>query len=268
MSSGRFTKALLSYPLTWVVVILCAGFAAAFASWFEPPFLLQIGAVGLAAVMFLLWPLLFAGSAEFAKAYYRLPAEISVDDPRQLDLLEQDLERLGAPQGAEQLRKLRPLLDDLREVLDKRLSSGEVTFARYMGAAEQVYLSTLDNLRDIDVALRSVQSIDAKGIESQLRQLRDHGRPSAAQQQQIDSLTERQDLVDRQHRRVDELLTQNESALTALLNAATAMANAETQASAAVDSDAAMAELERLAARAGRYAANAPARISTQGSVA
>lgn len=268
MSAGRFTKALLSSPLSWVVIILCAGFAVGFTVWFQPPFLLQVGAIAVAAVMFLLWPLLFAGSAEFTQTYYRLPAEIRIDDPEHLDMLEQDLARLGATQGAEQLRKLRPLLADLREVLNQRLSSGEVTFARYMGAAEQVYLSALDNLRDVDVALRSVQSIDSAAIGQQLAQLRQLGRPSAAQQQQIDSLTERKELVDRQHKRVDDLLTQNESAITALLNAATAMANAQTQASAAVDADTAMAELERLATRAGRYAANQTAKTSPEGSVA
>lgn len=268
MSGGRFTKALISYPLTWAVAILCVAFVVGFVAWFQPPLLLQIGAVGLAAVMLLLWPLLFAGSAEFAQAYYRLPAEIRIDDAEHLDMLEQDLDRLGAPQGAEQLRKLRPLLGDLREVLNQRLSSGEVTFARYMGAAEQVYLSALDNLRDVDVALRSVQSIDSAAIEQQLMRLRKLGRSSAAQQQQIDSLVERKELVDRQHRRVDDLLTQNESAITALLNAATAMANAATQASAAVDADTAMAELERLAARAGRYAAGASASNLPEGSVA
>lgn len=266
MSGGRFTKALFSYPLTWVVVIVCFAFAGGFIAWFQPPLLLQLGAVALAAVTFLLWPLLFAGSAEFAQAYYRLPAEIRIDDPEHLNMLEQDLTRLGAPQGTEQLRKLRPLLGDLREVLNQRLDSGEVTFARYMGAAEQVYLSALDNLRDVDVALRSVQSIDSAAIGQQLEQLRKPDRPSAAQQQRIDSLVERKNLVDRQYKRVDDLLTQNESAITALLNAATAMANAETQASAAVDADTAMAELERLAARAGRYAAKQT--TSPEGNVA
>jgi hypothetical protein len=268
MSGSRFLKALLSYPQTWVVVLLCVAFPAAFVSWFQPPFLLQLGVVGLAVILFLAWPLLFAGSAAFAQAYYRLPAEIDADDATQLDMLERDLERLGAPQGAEQLRKLRPLLANLRDVLNSRLNAGEVTFARYMGAAEQVYLSALDNLRDIDVALRSVQSIDAASIERQLAQLRTFSRASAAQQQQIDSLVERQDLIERQHRRVTELLTQNESALTGLLNAATAMANAETQAAASIDAETAMAELERLAARAGRYAVNAPIEASPTGSVA
>jgi hypothetical protein len=62
-------------------------------------------------------------------------------------------------------------------------------------------------------------------------------------------------LVEKQNKRVAELLAQNESALTILVDVATAVANTETEAGkTGADAEAAMAELERLAKRAGRYA--------------
>jgi len=89
--------------------------------------------------------------------------------------LADDLEKLGAPQGAQQMQKLAPLLDNLRAVLNRRLSAGELTYGRYLGAAEQVANSVVDNLRDVDVTLRSIRSIDADAIGERLNHLRRGG---------------------------------------------------------------------------------------------
>ena len=140
--------------------------------------------------------------------------------------------------------------------LDRRRSSGELTCRRYLGAAEQVANSVVDNLRDVDVTLRSIRSIDADAIAERLNHLRrGGGHLGEEQRREIKSLEERSALVGKQNKRVAELLAQNESALTILVDVATAVANTETEAGrAGADAEAAMAELERLAKRAGRYA--------------
>jgi hypothetical protein len=99
--------------------------------------------------------------------------------PASLADLADDLEKLGAPQGAQQMQKLAPLLDNLRAVLNRRLSAGELTYGRYLGAAEQVANSVVDNLRDVDVTLRSIRSIDANAIGERLNHLRRGGALSA-----------------------------------------------------------------------------------------
>jgi hypothetical protein len=254
---------LLSFPPTWLVLLVTAVAEWSFFSWFQPSFIMAIAAAALGAALLLIWPLIVARAAAFSNAYYDVPSRPTRDSPASLADLADDLEKLGAPQGAQQMQKLAPLLDNLRAVLNRRLSAGELTYGRYLGAAEQVANSVVDNLRDVDVTLRSIRSIDADAIAERLNHLRrGGGHLGEEQRREIRSLEERSALVGKQNKRVAELLAQNESALTILVDVATAVANTETEAGkTGADAEAAMAELERLAKRAGRYAA-APAASS------
>ena len=256
MNPGRFLRALLSFPPTWLVLLVTAVAEWSFFSWFQPSFIMAIAAAGVGAALLLLWPLIVARAAAFSSAYYDTPSRPTQDSPASLSELAEELKRLGAPQGAQQMQKLGPLLDNLRAVLNRRLSAGELTYGRYLGAAEQVANSVVDNLRDVDVTLRSIRSIDADSIAERLNHLRrGGGHLGEEQRREIKSLEERSALVGKQNKRVAELLAQNESALTILVDVATAVANTDTEAGkTGADAEAAMAELERLAKRAGRYA--------------
>jgi hypothetical protein len=256
MNPGRFLRALLAFPPTWLVLLVTAVAEWGFFSWFHPSPMMAAAALALGAILLLLWPLFVARAATFSSAYYGTPSRPARDSPALLSELADELEQLGAPQGAQQLQKLAPLLDNLRAVLNKRLSAGELTYGRYLGAAEQVANSVIDNLRDVDVALRSIRNIDAEGIAARLKQLRlGGGHVGEEQRREVKSLEERVALVGKQNKRAAELLAQNESALTILVDVATAVANTETEAGkTGADAEAAMAELERLAKRAGRYA--------------
>lgn len=262
MNPGRFLRALLSFPPTWLVLLVMAAAEWGFFSWFQPSPVMAAAAVALGAILLLLWPFIVARAATFSNAYYDTPSRPSRDSPASLADLATDLKQLGAVQGLQQMQKLAPLLDNLRAVLNRRLSAGELTYGRYLGAAEQVANGVTDNLRDVDVTLRSIRNIDADGIAARLKQLRQGGGyVGEEQRREIKSLEERATLVEKQNKRVAELLAQNESALTILVDVATAVANTETEAGkTAADAEAAMAELERLAKRAGRYAVPSAAR--------
>jgi hypothetical protein len=52
-------------------------------------------------------------------------------------------------QGIDQFHDIQEKIENFRDVLGKKLNSGEMTFSRYLGSAEQVYLSVLDNLEKI-----------------------------------------------------------------------------------------------------------------------
>jgi len=255
MNPGRFLRALLSFPPTWLVVLVMAVAEWSFLSWFRPSPVMAGASLGLGAILLLVWPIFVARAATFSNAYYDTPSRPKRDSPASLAELADELKQLGAVQGAQQMQKLAPLLDNLRAVLNRRLSAGELTYGRYLGAAEQMSNSVIDNLRDVDVTLRSIRNIDAAGIAERLKQLRRGGGfVGEEQRREIKSLEERSALVDKQNKRVAELLAQNESALTILVDVATAVANTETETGkTAADAEAAMAELERLAKRAGRY---------------
>ena len=98
-----------------------------------------------------------------------------MDREQDLATLADDLQRVGSHQGLEQLKQLRAKLDGFSQVLEHRMSAGEVTFARYQGMAEQVFLVAIDNLHEIAVTLTSVGTIDRDYLDERLAELRRDG---------------------------------------------------------------------------------------------
>ncbi len=146
---------------------------------------------------------------------------------------------------------MREKRNNLVEVLNSRLDSGELTYARYLTTAQQVYLSALDNLREVAIALRTISTIDRDYVEGRLSELTDSSADSAVRERT--SLEGRLALLTSQEKKVSNMLAQNEAAMTAMDTTATALADAPIGRTPA-DAEAAMAELEDLAARAMKYA--------------
>ena len=219
MSPGRLIKTASSYPLTWLALISLGAMEAAFVRWFEPDASMLLVSAGLTTVLVLLWPIALLRSRSFVEALYRLPERVSQSGMVKLDALAADLQRVAPDKGLEQLRLLQQKLDVLTEVLKRRLSEGELTFGRYFGTAEQVYLSAIDNLNEIVVALTSVSSIDGEYIDQRIAEVRDNlGAGDGArddQRREVESLEQRRTLLEQQHRKVSELFAQNEAAMRA-----------------------------------------------------
>jgi len=133
-----------------------------------------------------------------------------------------------AAQGAEQFTRIREKFENLREILAQKLNTGELTYGRYFGTAEQVYLSVLDNLRDVVNLLNSVSSIDADYINSRLYELSKHKNPTEADKQEVETLNERKQLRESQSQKVDVLLTLNEKAMTQIDQTTAAIAEMKT----------------------------------------
>lgn len=258
MRVNHLTRIILSYPPTWLAVATIGALEWAIFDWFQPPLLVKAAMLGIGLVSLLMWPVLLVRSKWFDELYYRMSTEVTKEDLQELERLEADLATLGSGQGVEQLRKLREQLDDLTEVLKRRLNSGELTYGRYLTTAEHVYLSAVDNLRDVVVAMRSVSAIEPEYIDQRLRELRKIRDPGDEQKREVASLEQRGALRDQQMRKAGDLLAQNELAMTGLVNTAAALADTKTgKDRALIDAQTAMAELEMLAKRAGKYATTA-----------
>ncbi len=157
-------------------------------------------------------------------------------------------------QGIEQYNKVRQKFKNLRSLLDEKLKKGELTHVRYLGSAEQVYLSVLDNLKEVVTVLKTISAIDTDYINSRLVELEGLREPSPADMQEIRTLKERKQLRDKQFKRVSELLTWNEEALTTLDKTSTSLADMKTVRSiSGTDIERARKELEELASRAHEY---------------
>jgi len=213
-------------------------------------------AVGVGLLCLALWIPFFLRSDAFARSVYQwIEAEEAAQQAR-LQALESDFYELKFPQGASQIKLLREKLGSLTEVLKRRLDSGELTYSRYLGMAQEVYGAALDNLHEVAVALRGVSTIDAGYIRKRLLELDRGSDRSADHEREYKALRDRTVLLEDQTKRVSRLMAQNESAMTVIDQTTAALAATRTEKGyATLDAETAMAELEQLAKRAGKYTA-------------
>jgi hypothetical protein len=158
----------------------------------------------------------------------------------------------SAEQGLEQFERMRVKFDKLGALLVTKFSQGELSYGRFLGAAEQVYLGSLDTLQRIIVLLESVGGIDLAYIDKRLASI--EGLTSAADCKEREALVRRQRLRSEQLARIDELLAGNEEALTALEETMVAVAAMSTNTALAKgDFETAIEQLQQVAARAQHF---------------
>ncbi len=254
-NADRVTRLLLSSPLTWLALATVIGLEAAFFVWFQPPLIMLGAALALGALASIAWPVIFTRSDSFLQRMYRWTEGLESIRNEEMATLSSDFDELGFEQGNVQMKQLHEKFSNLVEVLKRRLNSGELTYGRYLAMAEQVYLSAMDNLNEVAVALRSVSTIDPDHIERRLGEIRNTDAPTPEQEQEYTALQSRDSLLDEQTRTATRLISQNEAAMTVLDKTAAALAKARMgKGHADMDASVAMDELELLANRAGKYA--------------
>ncbi len=129
-----------------------------------------------------------------------------------------------AEQGIRQFQEIRGKMTDIREILEMKLSSGELTFGRFLGATEQVFLSVLDNLKSVAGILKSTGTIDTDYIHNRLKDIAHKDEQNHDDLEQENTLKQRLDLYDSQQKKVNALLSKNEKAITELENLSAAVA--------------------------------------------
>jgi hypothetical protein len=77
---NQILKILLTYPFTWLAVIVIVGIEWAFNQWFHPPLLLTLLMVGLGMVMLVVWPILLLKSPDFRQRYNQMPYETDLKE--------------------------------------------------------------------------------------------------------------------------------------------------------------------------------------------
>jgi biopolymer transport protein ExbB/TolQ len=243
---------MMSYPATWAVVTIVVATVAAILVLLEPPGFMIAILLGLAAVSLVGWPLALTMTGTLNRLQFSLPQITAIDEDEMAKLADA-LKELEDPRPTRQLQSLTQKRDNLADVLGRRLDAGEVTYARYLTTAQQVYESTLDNLHEVAVAQRSISAIDGEYIDARLAEITAKGSAAEADESERKSLEGRRALRDSQQTKVAALLAENEAAMTLLDRTATSLANAPIGRT-PEDAKAAMAALEELADRASRYA--------------
>ena len=176
--------------------------------------------------------------------------------------LRADLEQLGdipgaeqyVKQGRDQFAKAQKKYSNFEQMLGEKLGQHELTYGRYLGTAEQVYLALLDNLLEATHRLAAIQEIDLNYIDERRATLSQQPSLAEADQAELATLAKRADLRQTQIDLVNALMTANEEALTALDLATAAVTQLQTgKGRAAVALDEAMGELQVLAGRVREY---------------
>ena len=157
-------------------------------------------------------------------------------------------------QAEAQFSKVREKFERFQDILSEKLDSREVTYGRFLGTVEQLYLSVLDNLEDATLALETMHSIDMKYIEYRLRELNQLETLEQADKDEVATLEERLRLRETQREKVNKLLTVNEQAMTQIDSSMSGIANTKTRAGrASMDAEFAREELVKLVERTKRY---------------
>jgi hypothetical protein len=158
-----------------------------------------------------------------------------------------------ADRGLEQFNMMPEKFQNVRDLLEHKLNATELTFGRFLGAAEQVYLGGLDNLKRVADLLISVSDIDLKYITERLKKLSKCKKPDVSNGE-AEALQKQVDLYDQQLKEVEELLVQNEKAMTKIEETTIAIAHMNTgNQMAGVDTESAISDLHELVRSAYKY---------------
>ena len=212
---------------------------------------LALGAVGLGAVT-----AVTAFATEFGWRRDEHAKQILMQATRRMEQrrqqviasIKQELTGLDLPLAAEQVDTFNLKFSTFVAVLSDRFAVTELTYARYLGVAEQVYLSGLDNIRNAMIAQKALGAVNVARLQQRLAGLAADAPERAALQSRLDgfSTTSAQ---------ISELLLLNEKALTQLDDVTQRLARTKVERGMAdSDTESAIAELHRQGLRLAEYA--------------
>ena len=172
-----------------------------------------------------------------------------------LEELVRDLREQKAHEALAQLDRFGEKIKAFEDVLDDKLDRSEITFGRFMGIAEQVYLSGIDNLRQVAVAKKSMaRAADEQYMRRRLEQLQKGSPRTDAQATELEGLKKQLEVRHQNAAKAEKCLAENEQALAQLDVALAAVGEMKTGAShSSVGMETAMNDLQQIARRAGDY---------------
>ena len=119
-----------------------------------------------------------------------------------------------ATQGQRQFSMVEDRFKTVKSLLDRKLRKGELTYLRYLGASEGVFVAVLDNLERAVSLMNSNQAIDDNYISERIDALEGTENNSEADTRELATLVERKTLAEKQREMISTLLTENEVAIT------------------------------------------------------
>jgi len=258
------TRKTLEHPIVVYPAVLSVLGGFSLALFGVSPWLIGAAAGGF-GIAFLSWLVNFSLRRDtFASDYVKaLNERIEKQSLKKKAQLESALKEVASKQGEHQFQRFNEKFAMFQALLAKKLNPSEITYGRYLGMAEQVYLGAVDNLQAIADGLKAMQVIDIRYIEKRIIELDKSKRDSAELEakgledinaSEYKALTKRREIFHAQKNKVDKFLAQNEEALTQLDITIASIADLRTNDKAAsLDLETAMSELQQLASRTHKY---------------
>ena len=192
----------------------------------------------------------FGRHQKYSLAYLeKLHLQMQQERDQKLTQIQQELNSINANEAKQQLSLFHNKFENFKSILVKKFDEKELTFNRYLGIAEQVFLAGLDNLENYYLTLKSISAVNVEQLRDRLSSL-DADQDAI----EIDALQKRLDIYQQQLEKVNVIKQQNEIALTELDHVTSKLANVQTKKGLAdLDMDNAMEELARMARRAEEY---------------
>lgn len=197
-----------SIPLFFGSILFSVLFGFSYAK-----FLVSIGLLGLAGFS---WIINYYFSADKFKRKYLDHLNQIIADYTQAKLknLKEDLNKFNDYVATKQLEQFIKKFEVLVDILKTKFDPDSLTFGRYFGIVQEVYLSGIDNLADILVAHKTVQSIDVNYINDRLNKLGTAEKDSMVVKKELEALQRSLDSHKEQGLKIQHLLAENEMALT------------------------------------------------------
>lgn len=240
------------YSFTFLTVAALSGL---FFTFTETAFAVIIVSLGCGCLSWV-YHYFFRGDHFRHQYVEKLQKAIQSETERKRQTIHQELIGHHCEEGARQLDELQRKFDSLVELLGDKLDQSELTYKRYYGIAQEVFLSGIDNLSMVVSALKSISEIEVKPIQERLSQLKESQDPEL--QEEINALQKRLHLRQNQIEKVKHLLVENEKAMTLIDETQVAIADMDTgQGEAKIDMENSMKALQEIAQRSAAYSQSA-----------
>jgi hypothetical protein len=211
---------LVQYPAAAAILAAVGGAVLGFS---EPLFWVVTGSFGVSAFSWV-WQRICLADKNQRQYISKVQKEIEAETEKKRRRLLEDLTKVGCGRGVKQLQELEAEFDSLVNLLRQKLDQKEITYQRYYTMSQGVFLAGIDNLRKVLEALLSVDQVDVSGLEREIRTLKSPNCSERKKVGRIEALQARIDNVKKQQDAAEDLLDENEQAITQLNTAGTEIA--------------------------------------------
>jgi len=177
-----------------------------------PIFLVILSTFGFSAISWVYNMFISAGN--FEKSYVKnLQDKIREQTKVKQLTLKVNLLQYDCLNGAEQLVQFQTKFDILVDIIKSKFDETQLTYNRYYGIVQEVFLSGIDNLSDVVVAYVTLTSIDVSYIKKRLKKLKNDKTDNLIVKKELTALQNSLKSFEHQQQKIKSLLSENAVAL-------------------------------------------------------